>query len=32
MKVHDHAPDALRYFAQTVVQAWRVSIDYQKAA
>ena len=26
LKINDHAPDALRYFVQTKVPAWRVTL------
>jgi len=27
LKIHDHAPDALRYFVQTKVPAWRITLS-----
>jgi PBSX family phage terminase large subunit len=32
LKVHDHAPDALRYFVNTKVPNWRITIPNDKAA
>jgi hypothetical protein len=26
LKIHDHCPDALRYFAKTEIQFWRLGI------
>jgi PBSX family phage terminase large subunit len=32
LKVHDHCPDALRYFVNTKVPNWRITIPIDKAA